>query len=253
MKSEILKINHLSVSYGEEDVITDINLSMAQGEVLCIVGESGSGKSTLIKAIHGLACANITSGEIWYDNELLHGGCGCRNHMGCDIGLIPQNPGGSFNPLRPFEKQFREAFVGNGKSYDRDMMVSILESIGLQNPKEILDSRPYEMSGGMNQRIAIALAFALKPRLLLCDEPTSALDVTTAHMVVEQLLDLRQKKQTAICMVTHHLGIAQMMADHIAIMHQGRLIEYGSRDEFFSNPKEAYTKQLMEDVPRLNR
>lgn len=249
----VLQLKNLSVSYGLDAVVSDVSLSMKKGEILCIVGESGSGKSTLIKAIHGLENATVTAGEV----VLFGKDCKTKKEkqalMGTEVGLIPQNPGGSFNPLRPFEKQFREAFAGCGKQFDKEQIVETFEKVGLKDGKSILKSRPYEMSGGMNQRIAVAFAFALKPHLLLCDEATSALDVTTAQLVVEELKDLRNENDTAILMVTHHLGIAKIMADHVAIMKDGKILEYGTVDEIFSNPKCAYTKKLLCDVPKLKQ
>lgn len=123
--------------------------------------------------------------------------------------------------------------------------------MGLTNGEEILTSRPYEMSGGMNQRIAIASTMLLEPKLLLCDEPTSALDVTSAGLVVELLCRYRKKYNVGILMVTHNLGIAYQMADTIGIMRSGRMVEYGAAREIFHHPKEEYTKQLLHDVPKL--
>lgn len=249
----VLQLKNLSVSYGLDAVVSDVSLSMKKGEILCIVGESGSGKSTLIRAIHGLENATVTAGEV----VLFGKDCKTKKEkqalMGTEVGLIPQNPGGSFNPLRPFEKQFREAFAGCGKQFDKEQIVETFEKVGLKDGKSILKSRPYEMSGGMNQRIAVAFSFVLKPHLLLCDEATSALDVTTAQLVVKELKDLRNENDTAILMVTHHLGIAKSMADHVAIMKDGKILEYGTVDEIFLDPKCEYTKNLLCDVPKLKQ
>ena len=257
MTDNILSIKNLSVAYSEldSDAISDISLTMGKGEILCVVGETGSGKSTLIRAIHGLENTIITGGEILFCDEVIgeKGISGGRSHMGSEIGLIPQNPCGSFNPLRRFDVQFREAFSGVGKKYDRNAVIKALEKIGLQDGDGILRSRPYEMSGGMNQRIAIAAAYVLGPKLLLCDEATSALDVTTAGVVVDELMALRKEQQVAILMVTHHLGIARMMADNIGVMKDGRMIEFGTADDIFKSPKMDYTKSLIKDVPRLKK
>lgn len=247
----VLQLKNLSVSYGLDAVVSDVSLSMKKGEILCIVGESGSGKSTLIKAIHGLENATVTAGEV----VLFGKDCKTKKEkqalMGTEVGLIPQNPGGSFNPLRTFEKQFREALKGTKMAYDENRIGNVFETLGLKDGKSILKSRPYEMSGGMNQRIAIAFSYMKKPKLLLCDEATSALDVTTARIVVEELKTLRKENDTAILMVTHHLGIARTMADNVAIMKDGKIVEYGRAEEIFSNPKCEYTKKLLCDVPKL--
>ncbi|MCR5099566.1 MAG: ABC transporter ATP-binding protein [Lachnospiraceae bacterium] len=253
MSERVLTINNLCVSYGDVDVVCGIDISMEAGDITCIVGESGSGKTTLLRAIHGLERTYINHGEVVFQNDVIASRdvSSGRKYMGRHIGLIPQNPGGSFNPLRPLEKQFKESYRAAGMDYDREELIRIFDKVGLSDGASILKSRPYEMSGGMNQRIAIAAAFALHPSLLLCDEPASALDVTTAGMVVDQLMELRREKNTAILMVTHHLGIARRMADHAGIMKNGRMVEYGDADLIFEDPKDEYTKKLMADIPKL--
>ena len=173
--------------------------------------------------------------------------------MGSGIGLIPQNPGASFNPIRKLDAQFRESLAAHDMPFDENRIDDMLRIIGLQHGKSVLKNRPFELSGGMNQRIAIAAAMMFEPRLLLCDEATSALDVTTAGAVVEELLKIRKTNGTSILLVTHHLGIARKMADNIGIMKDGRLIEYGSTDKIFDSPENEYTKKLIRDVPRLKK
>lgn len=258
MSEPLLQINNICVAYHDhkdDEVVSGINVSMKQGEILCVVGESGSGKSTLIKAIHGMGRAGISSGEIIFDGKNMSDLTPAerRTLMGPGIGLIPQNPYASFNPIRKYSVQLKEALEAHDMPYDEEKILQVFDKIGLSDGKRILRSRPYELSGGMNQRIAIAVAMMFEPRLLMCDEPTSALDVTTANMVVEELLKRRQEQNTAILMVTHHLGIAAHMADSIVIMKDGHMIEYGPAETIFNSPKEEYTKKLMEDVPRLRR
>ena len=173
--------------------------------------------------------------------------------MGPGIGLIPQDPGTSFNPIRRFDVQFKEALQSHGLPYDENAIVGMLRTIELEDAKAVLRNRPYEMSGGMNQRIAIAAAMMFRPRLLMCDEATSALDVTTAGAVVGELVRIRKEQGTAILMVTHHLGIAQRMADHVGIMRKGAMIEYGTVRDIFENPQNEYTKRLITDVPKLKK
>lgn len=173
--------------------------------------------------------------------------------MGTGIGLIPQDPQASFNPIRKLDVQFREALAGHDLPYDEDRIDEMLRKIGLQHGKAVLKNRPFELSGGMNQRIAIAAAMLFEPRLLLCDEATSALDVTTAGAVVEELLKIRETNGTSILLVTHHLGIARKMADNIGIMKDGRIIEYGNTEKIFDSPQNEYTKKLIRDVPRLKK
>lgn len=255
MSEYLLKIDKLSASYGDEDIVKDVSFGIAPGEIVCIVGESGSGKSTLIKAIHGMSELKITGGSISFGDEVISAMSmkERKRLMGSDIGLIPQDPGSSFNPIRKLGAQFREALAGHDMPYDEGRIDEILEKIGLQQGKAVLGSRPFELSGGMNQRIAIAAAMLFEPRLLLCDEATSALDVTTAGAVVDELLKIREAKGTSILLVTHHLGIARRMADNIGIMKDGRLIEYGSTEKIFDAPENEYTQKLIRDVPRLKK
>lgn len=255
MREALLQINDLSASYGARDVISDINLEIRPGEIVCIVGESGSGKSSLIRAIHGMSQISITNGSICFEGKDISelSSRGKRELMGTGIGLIPQDPGASFNPLRRFGIQFKEALAGHGMDYDEDRIIEMLSSIGLKDGKAVLRSRPFELSGGMNQRIAIAAAMIFEPKLLMCDEATSALDVTTAGIVVEELMRINEERGTAILMVTHHLGIARKMADNIGIMKDGRLVEFGSSSEIFESPHNEYTRRLINDVPKLRK
>ena len=255
MSDYLLKINDLSASYGDEDIVKGVSFRMLPGEIVCIVGESGSGKSTLIKAIHGMSGVKITGGNVLFNDAdiTVLAAKERRKLMGTGIGLIPQDPGASFNPIRKLDAQFREAMAGHDMPYDENIIDTMFKKIGLQHGKAILKNRPFELSGGMNQRIAIAAAMLFEPRLLLCDEATSALDVTTAGAVVEELLKIRETNGTSILLVTHHLGIARKMADNIGIMKDGRLIEYGNTDRIFDSPENEYTKKLIRDVPRLKK
>lgn len=251
----LLRIEGLSAAYGKREVVSDVSIEQKAGEIVCIVGESGSGKSSLIKAIHGMSDIEIRRGSVIFDGTKISelSAPERRKLMGSGIGLIPQDPAASFNPIRKLEPQFKEALFSHDMKYDQQHIGGILAGIGLERGSDILGKRPYELSGGMNQRIAIAAAMMFEPRLLLCDEATSALDVTTAGTVVDELMKIRDERNTAIMMVTHHLGIAKMMADSIGIMKDGRIIEYGSADEVFGDPKNDYTQRLIRDVPRLKR
>ena len=238
MQETILKVNNLSATYGDENVIEGVSFEVKKSEIVCIVGESGSGKSTLLKAIHGFDRVRITRGEVALSKDT-------------SLGLVPQNPGGSFNPVRTYKAQICEALCSNKMNRTMDEVAEMLRVLGLSDAKRALGSRPYELSGGMNQRMAIATTMLLDPGILLCDEVTSALDVKTAKIVVDQLLEINRLKNTTILMVTHHLGIAARMADHIGIMKSGRMLEYGPAKEILESPKCEYTRQLLQDVPRL--
>lgn len=255
MSEKVLRVASLRAAYGEHRVMEDVSFDMAPAEIVCIVGESGSGKSTLIKAIHGMSELDVTGGSIEFDGrDITHLSYAERRKlMGTGIGLIPQNPQASFNPIRRYEKQFREALAGHDMPYDEADICERLARIGIADGRGVLQNRPYELSGGMNQRIAIASAMMFEPKLLMCDEATSALDVTTAGAVVDELLEIRDMLGTSILMVTHHLGIAKRMADSIGIMKNGRMIEYGTTRKIFEAPEDEYTKKLMRDVPRLRK
>ena len=234
----ILKINNLSAGYGEECVISDISFDVEAGKKVCIVGESGSGKTTLLKAIHGFGGVTKISGSIEIGKDVL-------------LGVVPQNPGGSFNPIRTYKAQICEALKSNNIDFNIEEEGKTLQILGLSDARRALSSRPYELSGGMNQRMAIATTMLLEPGILLCDEVTSALDVKTAGMVVEQLLEINRLRNTTILMVTHHLGIASKMADFIGIMKSGRMLEYGPAKEILENPQNEYTQKLLKAVPKL--
>lgn len=244
----LLEIKHLNTGYEDGQVLFDINLRQHHGEILCVVGESGSGKTTLLRSIIGHDGLQYKRGHILFEEKDL------TKHpdvMGSEIGLIPQNPNGSFNPIRCFEKQFQEILKSQGMKFEKEKIKEVLASVGLFDYERILKARPYEMSGGMNQRIAIAAAMMLSPRLLICDEPTGALDVMTAKKVTETLLQVRDKTNCGILMVTHNLGIAKHMADQVVIMKQGKIVEQGPMDLVIGAPKDEYTKLLLQSAPKM--
>lgn len=246
MHNYILEVKELKASYEETMVLKGINLDVREKEVLCIVGESGSGKSSLIKAICGDGSLKINEGKILFRGDNIS-----KKLLGSTIGLIQQNPEGAFNPLRRFKGQFSETLKSHGRKLDIEKLESIFSTLGLKDTEKLLKSRPYELSGGMNQRMAIAVSFILEPKLLLCDEITSALDVTTAIAVTDELLRLKNQMNTTIVLVTHNLGIAANIADRIAIMYKGEIVECGDTRDILENPKHDYTKRLLSDVPKL--
>lgn len=250
MGNELLRVENLHVSYGDGDVLAGVTFSVHAGEILCVAGESGCGKSTLLKAVLGIDAlgAVVTAGRITFAGAPLHAPTP-RRMLGAEIGMIFQNPGASFNPVRSYEKQFRETLRSHGRAYDAREILACFETLRLPDGARILKSRPYEMSGGMNQRVAIALAMLLRPRLLLCDEATGALDVTTQKSVVEALMRLRDTCGTALLFVTHNLGVAARMADTIGVMYAGRMVEYGDAAAVLQAPAHPYTQSLIAAVP----
>lgn len=259
-ETPLLEIRDLHVSYGSSEALHGYSLRLAPGEIHVIAGESGSGKSTILKALLGLTSysAEVTGGSMVFDgNDLL----ACSNKerrdlLGTEIGLIAQNPAASFNPLRTFRAQFRETLESHGRTFDEHEAFHVFRTLGLPTDGRVLDSCPYEVSGGMCQRVAIALLMLLKPRLLLCDEVTSALDVTTQKQVADELLRLRDETGMGILLVTHNLGLAAYIADSISILQNGDCVESGSvggpyrtTPGVLSAPTHDYTKKLLHDVP----
>mgnify|MGYP000098803207 FL=1 len=258
MNREILNLKNLSVSYGDINILKDIDLSLKKGEILGIVGESGSGKSTLIKSIMGILDENASiDGEIHFEGKDLASLSlkDYRKIKGKEISMIFQNPTEYFNPTRKISKQFIETIRSHNDISKQEIQkksINTFKFLGLQDGKKIWNSYPFELSGGMNQRVAIALSIMLEPKILLADEPTSALDVTVQAQVVKELLKLRQKLNTSIILVTHNIGVASYMSDNIGVMYGGRIIEYGESEELINNPKHPYTKMLINSVPVIN-
>lgn len=258
MNREILNLKNLSVSYGDINILKDIDLSLKKGEILGIVGESGSGKSTLIKSIMGILDENASiDGEIHFEGKDLASLSlkDYRKIKGKEISMIFQNPTEYFNPTRKISKQFIETIRSHNDISKQEIQkksINTFKFLGLQDGKKIWNSYPFELSGGMNQRVAIALSIMLEPKILLADEPTSALDVTVQAQVVKELLKLRQKLNTSIILVTHNIGVASYMSHNIGVMYGGRIIEYGESEELINNPKHPYTKMLINSVPVIN-
>ena len=258
MNREIINLKNLSVSYGDINILKDIDLSLKKGEILGIVGESGSGKSTLIKSIMGILDENASiDGEINFEGKDLASLSlkDYRKIKGKEISMIFQNPTEYFNPTRKISKQFIETIRSHNDISKQEIQkksINTFKFLGLQDGKKIWNSYPFELSGGMNQRVAIALSIMLEPKILLADEPTSALDVTVQAQVVKELLKLRQKLNTSIILVTHNIGVASYMSDNIGVMYGGRIIEYGESEELINNPKHPYTKMLINSVPVIN-
>ncbi|MDO5134741.1 MAG: ABC transporter ATP-binding protein [Eubacteriales bacterium] len=252
----LLWVEKLNIAYGQETVVRDVSFSLEEGKILCLAGESGSGKSTVLKALTGIDPSVQAEGGIFWRGENMIGRPyrERRRLCGRSIAVITQDPGSSFHPVRPYGAQLKE-MLKSLEMYDREAfrrdVREIFCKLGLEDWERILKSCPYEMSGGMNQRIAIGAVMLLRPQLLLADEPTSALDVTVQKQTAIELLRLREAYGISQIIVTHNLGLAAFMADQIGIMQKGRLIEYGAAREILSRPKQEYTRQLLKAVPRL--
>lgn len=256
-----LIVDRLTVTYGEKLAVDGVSFSLSPGKIYVIVGESGSGKSTLLRTIGGLLTkeGKIVSGDIWMGEQnliQLSEKEWCEVH-GNKMGYIFQNPEQSLSPLAKIGKQFVECQNMHAKTAGKKSKKEILEDaeellkeLRFENPQRVLKSYPFELSGGMCQRVTIALAIMNQPSLLLADEPTSALDVASQDMTIETLLALRKKTDLSILLVTHNMEVARRLADEIGVMYQGRIIESGLPEEIWNDPKEDYTKKLIAAIPQ---
>ena len=256
-----LIVDRLTVTYGEKLAVDGVSFSLSPGKIYVIVGESGSGKSTLLRTIGGLLTkeGKIVSGDIWMGEQnliQLSEKEWCEVH-GNKMGYIFPNPEQSLSPLAKIGKQFVECQNMHVKTAGKKSKKEILEDaeellkeLRFENPQRVLKSYPFELSGGMCQRVAIALAIMNQPSLLLADEPTSALDVASQDMTIETLLALRKKTDLSILLVTHNMEVARRLADEIGVMYQGRIIESGLPEEIWNDPKEDYTKKLIAAIPQ---
>ncbi|MFV0557101.1 MAG: ABC transporter ATP-binding protein [Enterococcus sp.] len=239
------------------DAVDGVSFTIARNEILAIVGESGCGKSTLATTIMGLHDPNNTkiTGEILYNdlnlsnlNETLY-----NKIRGNDIGMIFQDPLSALNPLMRIEDQIKE-----GLSYHTTMnaeerqarALELLEQVGIPNPARVGYQYPHELSGGMRQRVIIAIAIACKPPIVIADEPTTALDVTIQAQILDLLKDLQAETKTGIMLITHDLGVVAEMADRVAVMYGGQFVEVASAEELFSNPQHPYTRSLLNSIPQ---
>lgn len=258
--NSLLRVEHVTISYNGKPMVEDVSFEVKQGEILGIVGESGSGKSTIIKAIMGLLGEEglVTRGDIWYKGENLTDMSEkkLRKLLGTEIGMVFQDCKAALCPVRTIGAQIYEAVSEHekiSKKEARKRAGEIMKKIGLDDSDRVLDSYPFELSGGMNQRVGICTAMIMRPKLLLADEPTSALDVTVQKQVVEELLFMREEYNTAMILVTHNIGVVRMMADRVLVLQNGHVREYGETENVLENPQDSYTKKLMESVLRLKK
>lgn len=260
MSNSLLRVEHVTISYNGKTVVSDISFELKQGEILGIVGESGSGKSTIIKAIMGLLGEEgmVTRGDIWYKGENLTemSEKNLRKYLGTEIGMVFQDCKAALCPVRTIGEQIHEAVSEHEKitiRETRQRAIEIMKKIGLEDGTRVLDSYPFELSGGMNQRVGICTAMIMHPNLLLADEPTSALDVTVQKQVVEELLLMRKEYHTAMILVTHNIGVVRMMADRILVLKNGLVRDYGETEKVLDHSQDAYTQKLMNSVLHLKR
>ena len=253
----MLKIDNITVQYGNnKPTIEDFSLEISLGEIVAIVGESGSGKTTVIRSVLGLlpGQGKVTKGDIVFEGDSLLNYTQkqwnqCR---GTKMSMIFQDCGAMINPNRRIGSQFVEyirVHEDMPKDKAKDKAIDMLNRMRLPQAKDIMRKYPFQLSGGQRQRVGIAMAMTFQPKLLIADEPTSALDVTTQSQIVKEMMELRDKYDTSIMIVTHNLAVAVYMADKIIVMKDGEVVDRGTRDEILNNTTSDYTKRLLASVP----
>ncbi len=263
MQEELLKLEDLSIQYKVKDgylsAVNGVNCTINKGEVFAIVGESGCGKSTVAHSIMKLlpgSNAEVTGKIIFKGNNLLEMDEGkIESVRGKEIGMIFQNPLDSLNPVYTVGSQVAEAIaldhVDRVEAWNR--VIELFKSVKMPDAEERVKSFPHELSGGMRQRVMIAMMLSRYPELLIADEPTTALDVTIEAQILEIMCELKEKYNTAIMLITHNFGLVAEIADRIGIMYAGEMVETGDVFEIFENPKHPYTKLLMQALPRRTK
>lgn len=257
----LLEINDLHVGFRIKDDFYDavdgISLTLEKNEILAIVGESGCGKSTLATTIMGLHNKVNTKieGEILYKdlnliqlNETLY-----NKIRGNDIGMIFQDPLASLNPLMTIGAQIDEALLYHtelNESERKERVLELLSQVGIPNPQRTFNQYPHELSGGMRQRVVIAIALSCKPPIIIADEPTTALDVTIQAQILDLLNEIQEETESGIILITHDLGVVAETADRVAVMYAGQFVEIAPVKELFTNPKHPYTRSLLQSIPQ---
>ena len=262
MRNEkILEIKDLHTAFRFQDEYFDavdgVSFSLHKNELLAIVGESGCGKSTVANSIVGLYDENFTkvSGEIIYDgkNMINYSEEELNEIRGKEIGFIFQDPLASLNPLHKIGRQIEESLIYHtdlDKVQRYERMLQLLDQVGITNSKRIANQFPHQLSGGMRQRVLIAIALSCKPNIIIADEPTTALDVTIQAQILDLLIELQNEINAGIILITHDLGVVAQMADRVAVMYAGQFVEVASAKELFSNPLHPYTRSLLQSIPQ---
>ena len=259
----LLEVSHLSTSFatsrGVLRAVDDVSLTLGRGETLGVVGESGSGKSVLVRTIMNILGSNATVSE---DTKVIFDGrdtraltrAEARHFWGRDIAMVFQDPMTSLNPVRRIGKQITEPIryhLGLDQKAATARAVELLERVGIPEPRRRLDNYPHELSGGMRQRVTIAIAISCEPKLLVADEPTTALDVTVQKQILDLLASLQSELGMSMIMITHDLGVVAGYADRIAVMYAGRMIERADAISLFESTRHPYTEALLQSIPRI--
>lgn len=260
-KEKLLEIKNLHTSFRIRDdyydAVDGVDMQLFSDEILAIVGESGCGKSTLATTIMGLHNSNFTrsTGEIIFDGKNLVdlSEKEFNEIRGAGIGMIFQDPLSSLNPLQRIGKQIEEGLIYHTKlnaEERKNRVLELIEQVGIPNPNRVVRQYPHELSGGMRQRVIIAIALACKPKIIIADEPTTALDVTIQAQILDLLVSLQKEIHAGIIMITHDLGVVAQLADRVCVMYAGQIVEQASALELFTNPIHPYTRSLLNSIPQ---
>lgn len=256
----MLEIKNMTVCYSghAQPAVEQFNLNIKKGDICSIVGESGSGKTTVIRAVLGCLpqSGKITEGDIFFEGKSLmhYDNLQWKTMRGKDMAMIFQDSGAMMNPVRTIGNQYVEYIRAHqkiGKKEAWNMGMDMLQKMQLPECDTIMRSYPFQLSGGMRQRVGIAMAMTFRPKLLLADEPTSALDGTMQAQIVRQMMELRDQFGTSIIIVTHNIGVAAYMGDCVVVMKNGRIMEKGQRDKILCHPESTYTRYLLAAVPTM--
>ncbi|MBR7796855.1 MAG: ABC transporter ATP-binding protein [Bacillota bacterium] len=239
--------------------VDDVSFEIQEKEVICVVGESGCGKSVMSLSIMQLLPqenAKITKGEIRFNGMPLTNKTDkeMNNVRGKEISMIFQEPMTALNPVFTIGSQIQEVLHNHldiSKQAARKKSIALMKQVGISRPEKVVDEYPHQLSGGMRQRVMIAIAIALNPKLLIADEPTTALDVTVQAQILELLTSIQQEANTAIMLITHDLGVVAEMADSVMVMYAGQIVETSTTVELFSSPKHPYTEALLHSIPKM--
>lgn len=251
---------HIKTHKGVVQAVRGVDFYLNEQETLAVVGESGSGKSITMKGVMGILPKNgkVVEGSVMFQgNDLTkYSERQMQQVRGSEIAMIFQDPMTSLNPTMKVGKQIEEMLKEHRKEMSKadrkTRAIELLSLVGISNPEARYDQYPHQLSGGMRQRVVIAIALACDPKVLIADEPTTALDVTIQAQILELMMELKDKLGMAIIMITHDLGVVASMCDRIAVMYAGRIIEYGTTDDIFYHPHHMYTKGLIRSIPRLD-
>ena len=262
-REKILQAKNLTISFrtneGMVRAVRDVSFDLYKGETLAIVGESGSGKSVTARSLMGILAPNavVDAGSILYDgvNLLDLKEDEFHKYRGNRLGMIFQDPLSSLNPIMKIGKQLTESMLLNEKISKRDAKeraLKLLAGVGISDSERRFNQYPFELSGGMRQRVVIAIALSANPEILICDEPTTALDVTIQAQILELINAIKEERRLSVIFITHDMGVVANMADRIAVMYAGKIVEYGTADEIFYHPAHPYTWALLASIPDLD-